>query len=185
MSKSIKVLDCTLRDGGYYTNWDFSISTVTNYVKAMDELPIDIIEIGYRNISKEEYYGEFFYTPINTIDFIKEITNKPIALILNERDLIISEIENLLKPCLNKISLIRLAVDPSNLGSAILKAKYIKSMGFEVAFNVMYLSDWIDDDTFLLNFKEIENVFFELLPETYFFTQTQFYCKQSTHRMFV
>lgn len=157
MSKSIKVLDCTLRDGGYYTNWDFSRSTVTNYAKAMDELPIDIIEIGYRSISKEEYYGEFFYTPINTIDFIKEMTNKPIALILNERDLIISEIENLLRPCLNKISLIRLAVDPSNLGSAILKAKYIKSMGFEVAFNVMYLSDWIDDETFLLNFKEIEN----------------------------
>ena len=28
MLNSIKVLDCTLRDGGYYTNWDFSRSTV-------------------------------------------------------------------------------------------------------------------------------------------------------------
>ena len=90
MLNSIKVLDCTLRDGGYYTNWDFSRSTVINYVKAMDELPIDIIEIGYRSISKEEYYGEFFYTPINTIDSIKQITNKPIALILNERELNVS-----------------------------------------------------------------------------------------------
>ena len=157
MLNSIKVLDCTLRDGGYYTNWDFSRSTVINYVKAMDELPIDIIEIGYRSISKEEYYGEFFYTPINTIDSIKQITNKPIALILNERELNNGDIEYLLKPCLNKIFLIRLAVDPSNLGGAILKAKYIKSMGFKVAFNVMYLSDWIDDEIFLLNFKGIEN----------------------------
>jgi 4-hydroxy 2-oxovalerate aldolase len=157
MSNLFKVLDCTLRDGGYYTNWDFSKNIVLNYIKAMDELPIDFIEIGYRNIFKKDYYGEFFYTPINTIDAIKKITNKSLVLIINERELSISEIDFLLAPCLNKISLIRLAVDPVNLSKAILKAKHIKSMGFEVAFNVMYLSEWIEDEAFLSNLQGIEN----------------------------
>lgn len=27
----MKILDCTLRDGGYYTNWDFDDKTVDAY----------------------------------------------------------------------------------------------------------------------------------------------------------
>ena len=29
----IKLLDCTLRDGGYYTNWDFDKNLVRGYLK--------------------------------------------------------------------------------------------------------------------------------------------------------
>jgi len=28
-----KILDCTLRDGGYYTNWDFDRKLVDTYIK--------------------------------------------------------------------------------------------------------------------------------------------------------
>ena len=51
MVNNIKILDCTLRDGGYYTNWDFDSNFVDGYLEAMDSLPIDYVEIGY--ISKE------------------------------------------------------------------------------------------------------------------------------------
>lgn len=43
----MKILDCTLRDGGYYTNWDFDDALVTTYINAMNQLPIDYIELGY------------------------------------------------------------------------------------------------------------------------------------------
>jgi 4-hydroxy 2-oxovalerate aldolase len=45
-----KILDCTLRDGGYYTNWDFEKSLVTTYIDSMNKLPIDYLEVGYRSI---------------------------------------------------------------------------------------------------------------------------------------
>ena len=45
----LKILDCTLRDGGYYTNWDFSADVVDAYIDAMNQLPIDYLEVGYRN----------------------------------------------------------------------------------------------------------------------------------------
>ena len=35
----MKILDCTLRDGGYYTNWDFNSETVDAYIQAMNTLP--------------------------------------------------------------------------------------------------------------------------------------------------
>ena len=42
--KKFKILDCTLRDGGYYTNWDFKSQLVNKYLKAVEELPIDYVE---------------------------------------------------------------------------------------------------------------------------------------------
>ena len=34
--KNFKILDCTLRDGGYYTNCDFKPQTVDKYLKATE-----------------------------------------------------------------------------------------------------------------------------------------------------
>ena len=41
------LLDCTLRDGGYYTNWFFDTEFIDNYIKVISKLPVDMIEIGY------------------------------------------------------------------------------------------------------------------------------------------
>ena len=35
-----KILDCTLRDGGYYTNWDFSSEVVDSYIQKTYLQPI-------------------------------------------------------------------------------------------------------------------------------------------------
>ena len=43
----IKLLDCTLRDGGYYNNWDFDIEVVNNYLEAMEQLKIDFVELVF------------------------------------------------------------------------------------------------------------------------------------------
>ena len=48
----MQILDCTLRDGGYYTNWDFKGEIVETYLKGMNQLPIDYLELGYRNNSE-------------------------------------------------------------------------------------------------------------------------------------
>ena len=50
----MKILDCTLRDGGYYTNWDFDDKLVNDYLKLVRFLPIDTIEIGYRGNSNKK-----------------------------------------------------------------------------------------------------------------------------------
>ena len=43
----LKILDCTFRDGGYYTNWSFPDELVRDYISTMAELPVDAIELGY------------------------------------------------------------------------------------------------------------------------------------------
>lgn len=46
----VKLLDCTLRDGGYYNAWDFERDLVSAYLKAMAALPVDMVEIGFRSM---------------------------------------------------------------------------------------------------------------------------------------
>ena len=41
-----KLLDCTLRDGGYYTHWDFSSDVVKTYIETTNKLPVDYLEVG-------------------------------------------------------------------------------------------------------------------------------------------
>ena len=49
MKKKIEVLDCTLRDGGYYNNWDFSLNLVRDYIKSIATSGIRYVELGFRS----------------------------------------------------------------------------------------------------------------------------------------
>ena len=55
-----KILDCTLRDGGYYNDWNFSSSFFDNYLKTAKSLPISILEIGYISDAKDSL-GSFYH----------------------------------------------------------------------------------------------------------------------------
>ena len=54
---NIKILDCTLRDGGYYNNWDFSNSLINNYLKAVATAGVDYVELGFRSLYKTSFKG--------------------------------------------------------------------------------------------------------------------------------
>ncbi|WP_027126241.1 aldolase catalytic domain-containing protein [Gelidibacter mesophilus] len=153
-----KILDCTLRDGGYYTNWDFDKELVEDYCKAMEELPIDYVEIGYRSIRLEGYLGEYFYCPEYVMKEMKALMpSKKLTIILDEKNIRAVHVKSLLEPCLPYITMVRIAIDPKNMERAIVLAKAVKAMGFEVAFNVMYMSKWQEDSSFLDLLEGLEN----------------------------
>lgn len=136
------ILDCTLRDGGYYTNWDFDSSVVDSYIETTNKLPIDYIEVGYRNKPSEEYLGKLGYSPVSVLKHIRATSCKKIAVMVNEKSTKPEDLSALLAPIVGLVDMIRIAVDPQNFERAVALAKAIKTMGFEVGFNVMYMSKW-------------------------------------------
>ena len=44
---NIKLLDCTLRDGGYINNWDFGIFTIKDIIRKLMESRVDYVEVGF------------------------------------------------------------------------------------------------------------------------------------------
>jgi 4-hydroxy 2-oxovalerate aldolase len=154
----MKILDCTLRDGGYYTNWDFSKDLVDSYFNSFNRLPVDYLEIGYRSNPMKEYLGEFFYCPTYLLHQLKTLSNKKLAVMLNEKDVRPEHVKSLLEPCKGTITMVRIAVDPQNFSRAVPLAEKVKSLGFEVAFNVMYMSKWKEEGTFLNEVKNVDGI---------------------------
>jgi 4-hydroxy 2-oxovalerate aldolase len=158
MTDNIKILDCTLRDGGYYTEWDFSKDLVTTYFQSFNNLPVEYLEIGYRSNPMKEYLGEYFYCPAYVLEHAKQLSNKKLVVILNEKDVRPEHVGNLLGPCKGLVTMVRIALDPENLLRAIKLAEAIKRLGFEVGFNVMYMSKWKQYGGFLEQVKSIDGV---------------------------
>lgn len=152
----MKILDCTLRDGGYYTNWDFNKDLVKTYLEAMNSLPVDYLEVGYRSKPLQGYYGEYFYCPLYVLKQIRKQSNKKIAIMLNEKDVLAANATELLNPASGIIDMVRLAVDPKNFSRALNLAEFIKGMGFEIGFNVMYMSKWPGQKEFLNQLNELD-----------------------------
>lgn len=44
---NIKLLDCTLRDGGYINDWNFGYHTIRSIVRRLVESSVDYVEIGF------------------------------------------------------------------------------------------------------------------------------------------
>lgn len=139
------LLDCTLRDGGYYTNWDFNSDTIYAYIQAMNVLPIDYLELGYRNNPTQEYLGKFGYCPVSVLKKIRQICTKKLDVMLNEKSTRPEDLDALLGPIVGLVDMVRIAIDPKNFDRAVVLAKAVKAMGFEVGFNVMYMSKWMTE----------------------------------------
>lgn len=154
----MKILDCTLRDGGYYTNWDFDKDLVSNYFDSFNKLPVDYLEIGYRSNPMDSYLGEYFYCPPHVLEDVKRSSDKKLVIILNEKDVRASGAKALLKPCVGYIDMVRMAIDPVNFNRALKLAEAVKAMGFEVGFNVMYMSTWEQQKEFLGEIKEVSGI---------------------------
>lgn len=154
----MKLLDCTLRDGGYYTNWDFPSTLVDTYVDAFNQLPVEYLEIGYRSKPIPEYLGEFFYCPVHVLKRLSARSNKKLVIILNEKDVSAEDATVLLSPCLPYIDMIRLAVDPENFVRALKLGKAVKGLGFALSFNVMYMSDWGKYPELMDNLHQLEGL---------------------------
>lgn len=53
MIKNVKLLDCTLRDGGYINDWEFGHGVITGMYKRLDEAGADYIEVGFLDDRRE------------------------------------------------------------------------------------------------------------------------------------
>lgn len=153
-----KILDCTLRDGGYYTNWDFDKSLVNQYLESTNKLPIDYLEVGYRSIPMKGYLGKYFYCPIYELEDMKNRTSKKLVIILNEKDIRTEHIDELLGPIIGLVDMVRIAIDPEHLGRALILAEGVKRLGFEVGFNVMYMSKWKQYGDFVKELKNVDGI---------------------------
>lgn len=143
----VELLDCTLRDGGYYTDWDFDPIVVRTYLSAMSRLPIDHIELGYVNDPQNSYAGEYFFLSPERLKQARAALrpDQKLVVMIDGKGYTPDRMEPLFGHLSSIIDMVRITVAPTALAHGVSLARALKAAGVKVGYNIMYLSTFQDD----------------------------------------
>jgi len=141
----MNILDCTLRDGGYYNNWNFSLNLIRKYFSLIGKINIKYIEIGFRFPNKDSKMGLTAYSEDNFINNLKISKKIKVGIMINASDFINNDKVNivLLKktfPNNNNLNFVRVACHAGQIFKIKPIIKYLKKK-FIVMINLMQISE--------------------------------------------
>jgi 4-hydroxy 2-oxovalerate aldolase len=144
----IKVLDCTIRDGGLTNKWQFSDETVKKVFLALSECGIDYMEIGYKSsekyFSRAEHGAWKFCTEEDIKRIVGEVDTKMKLSTMADIGRIDSEDIPLKKDSI--LDMIRVACYTKEIDKGIALAHECLNKGYEVTINLMAVSKVLERD---------------------------------------
>ena len=142
----VKILDCTIRDGGYETNWEFEDGFVSGLFEFARENNVTYIEIGYRNHIDNEGKGRFYKC---NQELLKRFYNQKGDLQLGVMtDAKRFSIEDFACAPEDFVDFVRVATRPDKIGKTLEIAEELQSRGYRVFVQLMDISS-VDADGYL------------------------------------
>ncbi len=144
---NINLLDCTLRDGGYYNNWFFEKELINEYLRVMDLIKIDYVEIGFRFLDKIKIKGPCAYSEERFLKTLKIPKNLKLGVMVNASDF--TGHQNIIELAkknfrLKKdslISLVRIACHHHEVKEVLPLINWLKKSGYKVGVNIMQIPE--------------------------------------------
>lgn len=138
----IKVIDCTVRDGGLMNKWQFDLKFVKHVYDALSEAGVDYMEIGY--LSSAEAFDAKVYGPwkfCHEKDLKKVVGDGTSKLKLSAMaDIGRIEYDDI-PPCSeSSLDMIRVACYVHQIDAAIDLAHHCIEKGYETTINLMAVS---------------------------------------------
>lgn len=151
----IKLLDCTLRDGGYCNGWKFGQRNILKIIDGLIEANVDIIECGYiTNKMTSNNDSTQFSSFAKIKQIIPKQKNRCFVAMVNYGDYNVSDI-----PSSDDTSLdgIRVAFHKNEWRDALSYCRHIKEKGYKVFIQGM-LSLSYSDSEFLRLLNEVNAI---------------------------
>ena len=146
--EKIKVLDCTVRDGGLMNNHKFDLRFVREVYKAISAAGIDYMEIGYKNskslFSPKEFGKWKFCDDADIKEVIKGIKSKTKISVMVDVDRV--DVEDVLPKKDSPVDMIRVATYVKDVDKAIFLANHFSDKGYETTINIMAISRALDSE---------------------------------------
>lgn len=161
----MKILDCTLRDGGFLNEWNFTDEFARKLFQKVIENRIDYFEIGYR--MHDCAFGKFAKCKDEEIFFEPNKTKFTIMV-----DIKNSDINDFSPAALSPITAVRVTCHHHEVSLAIEVCEKLKQKGYEVFLNLTSILKHADFDV-ITNWKNkniLEAIYFadsfgELSPD--------------------
>lgn len=144
----MKLIDCTLRDGGYYNNWDFPRELIIDYLVAMSAASVDYVELGFRSFDTVGFKGACAYTTDRFIESLPIPTGLAVGVMVNAAELVRHPAGPVAAAKLlfvhasqSPVTLVRIACHLHEFESSLLACVWLKESGYEVGINLMQVAD--------------------------------------------
>ena len=135
----IKVLDCTIRDGGLVNKHKFSHEFVRKVYKALAEAGVDSMEIGYKNSDKlfsRSEYGPWKFCDDEDIRKVREgIENGPKVAVMV--DIGRADLDAIKDRDESPFEMVRVAAYVKDIDKAIAHVNRFNAQGYETTVNIM------------------------------------------------
>lgn len=139
----IKVVDCTIRDGGLVNDSNFDLDTVRAAYKAACDAGIDYVELGYKNSKKMLDADEFGPWRFCEEDDLKQATDgidpqaTRLAVMMDAHK---SDPDDLMPAGESVIDMIRCSTYVKDVDKAIHLSNAAVELGYETCINIMAIS---------------------------------------------
>ncbi len=144
----IKILDCTIRDGGLINQWQFSDDFVRKVFLSLSKAGVDYMEIGYK--SSEKYFSRSdngawkFCTEEDLKRIIGEVDTKMKLSAMADIGRI--DPEDICPKSESVLDMIRVACYAKEVDKAISLAHHCIDRGYETTINLMAVSKVLERD---------------------------------------
>lgn len=138
----IKVLDCTLRDGGYVNNWEFGQENIEQILHNLVLSKLDYIELGFLKEVKYNKNKTIFSDIEEIKDLCKNHSNQEFCVMINFGEY---DINNLPQNDFQNLN-IRLAFKKKDRNLALEDCKTLSDKGYKLFINPMVTDSYTNDE---------------------------------------
>ena len=135
----VKILDCTIRDSGFETNWNFEDEFVFDLMRKLNEKAVNLIEIGYRNHIDTEGKGRFYNcTPDFLKPFYKKKGNLKLGVMVDTTRFSTEDFPTIEK---DYIDFVRIAGRSEKISETLEIAEILHNKGYKIYLQLMDISN--------------------------------------------
>lgn len=142
----VKLLDCTLRDGGYVNDWEFGHDHIVNVFERLISAGIDIVEVGFLDQRRAMDMNRTIFPDTRTLDLVYAGLSKGSSIVVGMIDYGTCSIENI-APCSESfIDGIRVIFKKERMESAIAFCRQVKDLGYKVFAQAVSITSYSDEE---------------------------------------
>ncbi|MBP1763535.1 MAG: Isopropylmalate/homocitrate/citramalate synthase [Firmicutes bacterium] len=144
--QTLKLLDCTLRDGGYINDWNFGHDTMTGIFERLVSSGVDVIEVGFLDERRNYDINRSIMPDTASVETIYGNIDKGNAIVVGMIDYGTCSIEHV-QPCKESyLDGIRVIFKKHVMHEAIAFCKQIKDLGYEVFTQAVSITSYNDEE---------------------------------------
>ena len=144
--RNIKLLDCTLRDGGYVNDWEFGHENLCSIFERVADAGVDVIEVGFIDERRPFDINRSIFPDTASIEKIYGNIKKRPQMVIGMIDYGTCGLENI-QPCEESIlDGIRVIFKKHIMHEAMAFCAELKKLGYKVCSQLVSITSYNDEE---------------------------------------